>query len=1518
MRTNCLRLRLVVQRHALPEVRIVFAIELDTGPTIANLLEQINEIIPLESNDWGLEDYIVELRGSDGHAFECLHFQPVSGILKDDEEVFIRPLVTEDRQKRRLSGRHQISTNGKHLIDGIAFGRPRLKTPRDRPLIDIPPLKRRRLAYRAEESEDEDSRLLLTERGGGHQEDGLVWLRPRSDDADDDDFEGDEEYVDGDFADDTDGEDDENDDMDSDDAADSELEDELRDLQAENGHLQDDPSEEIANKESQAPTQAKSKQLDLLRLDRITMLRAAFPNAPVDVCEKAVVLHNDKLDKAYDMLRFHYGYRPAKALGTMLASSDTLQSEAPAAVVDDGAGDSEAESVTSIVKHYDQHGFPSGSILAGTASAQMAEVLRKSGHLVKRPVHTKFDESLKDTRDGGHRELIENAGTSSSQRRLRNNSHARPPSSLIEGISASNGEDESGNDSESGSDSGPEIASSKTLKVPAGARLPIGDQSSPKSDSDSESESDGGGGDSSDDSSDDSSVSSEDVIDSGSDSDSDSYSDSDSDSDNSSGGDSGEVRGGPDNSAIASENEESGSSSEDSSDDSSSDSSSPHPASKEATATHASGVPGPKSQETSPRSLERSVAQLDCEIGSPQTISAQRDATRPIPPGQGKTATQRRNARRRAALKARKAALEGESSLTPISQSVAEPGRETRDSRNSIAAKKAELLRSLGAAANDMALHTSAPLEHESVPAAAWFFGALGLKNPTSKDDEEQLRSTLMKNIQPLVNHRLVDSTDDQCDRSNNEPTGQEDPEAWRDRIVYRGVECCHDGVELSEPPFPFVQRWDPQQQHCYKDKTQRGGRSKRKQRNQAEFLDGEARPNTKRRKFDGDPFHCDADDDACGPYRHQDRGFGYDETVLNYDDEPQETPKQMDHSPRKNVEEEDLPPLPTDVSTLPMLRPGDAAPGMVLTWKQWLLSKATSWQPQVSSLTGLVVDVLEKSSLRVRLAKRDRNLDQNEKVYDDEGNRVYDKFELPGVDDEDEEAAEEGYRTLEFADMIEPRVLRTSSRIAESIPSVQQAPSTLNDDEATCAAQELAHQVEPERHQADSQQIGIDRQQSIVSGAALSESSPCLAGQLPSDGAVSVSEDRRREISLLINNAGFRKDVDPSVTKTSSLNLSSPSRQLEEMAHELPGPALEVSPAPSHVSRAGPDPCSQAASNNVDSQPILLEPFNGFSDAIKGPVDAGQASYPKLDLPTSDMGSIHSGRQVDPDLSIELSNSPFNEFSDGEGKGGTSSPAMQHESGNDVTLATLEGLKPRGRSPSESSDDSFPSLSQVWISASTNGSRSPTRGAVSSAAKARKLDIRPDLEYEEAMRRLDDGDELSGDDDEGQQPQLSKLAQKLVDKPIEKPSSKKLIPRQKKGSAQVPATRIKTERASPSPSTHDSLDLPDANRPVRSNGSPFRVPEGSQVVSLLTSSPEPEVEENYAEDSIDETYKEPDMPEGRGWVKKSRERRGVRTTSRAVREASPKRSVSSQSKHTTSTRSSAALTSLLRAKKRF
>ena len=80
-----MRLHLIIQRHSLPTVYLLWSVSNILGPastTISQLLEQVDGIIPLEAEEWGLEDYIVEVRG-----FECLHFSELSQILKEDDEV---------------------------------------------------------------------------------------------------------------------------------------------------------------------------------------------------------------------------------------------------------------------------------------------------------------------------------------------------------------------------------------------------------------------------------------------------------------------------------------------------------------------------------------------------------------------------------------------------------------------------------------------------------------------------------------------------------------------------------------------------------------------------------------------------------------------------------------------------------------------------------------------------------------------------------------------------------------------------------------------------------------------------------------------------------------------------------------------------------------------------------------------------------------------------------------------------------------------------------------------------------------------------------------------------------------------------------------------------------------------------------------------------------------------------------------------------------------------------------------
>lgn len=192
-----MRLQVSIRRHALPAINIIFTTA--TGPssktlapnsTVTDLLYDVNDIVPLESADgeWGLEDYVVEVQATADQDtyYECLHYQTIESVLREDDEVIIRCLGTEDLRSRRLGGRHQISVDGRHLIDGVAFGRQWLRKG-GRPAINIPPRKRRRLEIEGgNEDLDEESTTLLEQ---------LKELGYSNGDLDEDE-EDDEDFVD--------------------------------------------------------------------------------------------------------------------------------------------------------------------------------------------------------------------------------------------------------------------------------------------------------------------------------------------------------------------------------------------------------------------------------------------------------------------------------------------------------------------------------------------------------------------------------------------------------------------------------------------------------------------------------------------------------------------------------------------------------------------------------------------------------------------------------------------------------------------------------------------------------------------------------------------------------------------------------------------------------------------------------------------------------------------------------------------------------------------------------------------------------------------------------------------------------------------------------------------------------------------------------------------------------------------------------------------------------------------------
>jgi len=281
-------------------------------------------------------------------------------------------------------------------------------------------------------------------------------------------------------------------------------------------------------------------------------------------------------------------------------------------------------------------------------------------------------------------------------------------------------------------------------------------------------------------------------------------------------------------------------------------------------------------------------------------------------------------------------------------------------------------------------------------------FANLGLRVPKTEAEAKAIREKLMneaKGKKPAANATTAGSL----------VTTEIPPESdfWKNKIVLSAVECCDDTIVLSSPPYPFTQRWDPQQQDEYDQSDSHGwqgrNRNKKNGRNSYSCTD-------EYKEHDG--FYDEQPDEMI--------------TTLNYDEETQ-APEPIVDNISNNVQPDitsadDLPPLPTAVDTLKSLEKEDIVPGTIIAFKLLEVSKATNWAPDVSHYRTAKIlndDDLSEGTIKIELAIRDREKAE----YDEEGKRIFDKFEMVVDDDEQDD----GIRILDVKELIEPKLVQTA-----------------------------------------------------------------------------------------------------------------------------------------------------------------------------------------------------------------------------------------------------------------------------------------------------------------------------------------------------------------------------------------------------------------------------------------------------------------------------------------------------------
>jgi hypothetical protein len=259
--------------------------------------------------------------------------------------------------------------------------------------------------------------------------------------------------------------------------------------------------------------------------------------------------------------------------------------------------------------------------------------------------------------------------------------------------------------------------------------------------------------------------------------------------------------------------------------------------------------------------------------------------------------------------------------------------------------------------------------------AQRFILNGLGVSTPRNQQERERIKAKLAGNVRPWPNMRLLPPTVEP--ESSSTPAVVDKIVDWRSKIDYRAIDCGEEDLELSAAPFPFKQRWSQSE----------GRRRKREQQDQLQYDDG-----------DGD---------------------AYDKPSKRRRLTPADPPVTRALEP----EEDDLPPLPKDINSLPVLKPGQATQGMIITWVYWSIFQGAS---DCRSVTAKVTDTDHVSgSLTVSLAKRDRPV-FGKNPYEDTIPIDMDNNDAEDDDGEEkEEEVDDGVRVITFSELQDPRVLK-------------------------------------------------------------------------------------------------------------------------------------------------------------------------------------------------------------------------------------------------------------------------------------------------------------------------------------------------------------------------------------------------------------------------------------------------------------------------------------------------------------
>lgn len=465
-------------------------------------------------------------------------------------------------------------------------------------------------------------------------------------------------------------------------------------------------------------------------------------------------------------------------------------------------------------------------------------------------------------------------------------------------------------------------------------------------------------------------------------------------------------------------------------------------------------VPSAVSDSDSDSTDSSSGSDSDSDSSAPEVLSSKKPT---VPPWSGSKDTRRRNFRRKQSVKLKRLKAEGklhpdatyddlqkyfgvskeeetptQNPAHPMSKSTGKRkrlGEDTEDKQTQtqtqtqmdesaeLERRREELMARLADTAPDVEMTPVEPLSHivEQVDQTISVSASPSMSEVSVSKESLATPTPPTKRLRPNVSAigRILQRQAINIERKTSkpakapvadpEPEGSSDPNFWRSRVDLSAFECWDEEHELSAPPFPFEQHWDPASK-LMREKKQAKKKKSRRSEQSTELL-----------MYDNEDQEPE------------------DTPVLDYDDSPETMKAASDPTDAaesqilQEVElaaKNDLPLLPDDVESLPMLQPYDVQVGAVIVFKVYAIDPVTV-TPHISDFKTATVEKEGDSgrgagTFRLKLAGRDTPQKAN-------GGSVHHAVSGFRMDDDDEDEDDSIWEGT-FGELVEPKLLKAAA----------------------------------------------------------------------------------------------------------------------------------------------------------------------------------------------------------------------------------------------------------------------------------------------------------------------------------------------------------------------------------------------------------------------------------------------------------------------------------------------------------